>query len=159
MLKRCCCCKKEKDVSEFGYRKSKNCLRENCKICHCNKVKDAYKKNPIPTKERTKRHSPIQRKKRKDWLNEVKAAYGCQLCGLNEKAVLDFHHIKTKEFDVTSGKNRAMQDLKKEINKCVVLCANCHRRAHAGTHQVNDSMLCHLPIDSTYKILESESLS
>jgi hypothetical protein len=30
-----------------------------------------------------------------------------------------------------------------EINKCVCLCANCHRKVHAGRFEVTDNMLCH----------------
>lgn len=60
---------------------------------------------------------------------------GCILCGENEIACLDFHHIdpETKEYSVsqllrTGSFSRAAS----EIEKCIVLCANCHRKLHAG---------------------------
>ena len=61
---------------------------------------------------------------------------GCVVCGEGVFECLDFHHIdpKTKSFSIGMS-GRVMGGLKHvecEINKCVVLCANCHRKFHAG---------------------------
>jgi hypothetical protein len=47
----------------------------------------------------------------------------------NEYCVLDFHHIdkKTKSFNISSGLMRQLPALVDEVNKCELLCANCHR--------------------------------
>lgn len=37
--------------------------------------------------------------------------------------------------------------LVQEINKCVVLCANCHRKVHNGKIEVDESMLCDVQDD------------
>ena len=60
-----------------------------------------------------------------------KAAAGCQNCDEKHIACLEFHHPipKEKEFHVSA--NLSWANLKKEILKCIVLCANCHRLAHA----------------------------
>lgn len=50
---------------------------------------------------------------------------------LNDIACLDFHHLKDKEFNISNEiRNLSIENLKKEINKCVVLCSNCHRKLH-----------------------------
>jgi len=58
----------------------------------------------------------------------------CQKCGYNKyMGALDFHHSKgKKEFEI-SGSNltqRSMVELKKEVDKCILVCANCHREIH-----------------------------
>lgn len=58
----------------------------------------------------------------------------CQECGYNKCfQALDFHHIDptTKEFTVAAITNRSWSNLKAEISKCRLLCANCHREHHA----------------------------
>lgn len=60
---------------------------------------------------------------------------GCCLCLEKEPVCLDFHHIdpSTKLNQVASlHLFRTMKDLLDEIAKCVVVCANCHRKFHAG---------------------------
>lgn len=47
-------------------------------------------------------------------------------------SALEFHHIdeSRKEFSISQTTNLAAA--KKEIESCVLLCANCHREVHAG---------------------------
>lgn len=59
----------------------------------------------------------------------------CSKCGYKHNiAALDFHHLnpEEKEFQIDMRKlsNTSIDKLQKEINKCVLLCANCHRETH-----------------------------
>lgn len=59
----------------------------------------------------------------------------CICCGYKGVA-LEFHHRdpKLKKFTISEGIFRALpwEDLKQEVLKCVLLCANHHREFHAG---------------------------
>ena len=57
----------------------------------------------------------------------------CKICGYNKCfAALEFHHPKNdKENNVSAMlKNESRQKLLKEAEKCILLCANCHRELH-----------------------------
>lgn len=56
----------------------------------------------------------------------------CQKCGDTRTYVLDFHHIdaNNKEFTIGRMMKGAKSKLQEEINKCICLCANCHREFH-----------------------------
>ena len=62
----------------------------------------------------------------------------CVVCGYNKCAdAMDCHHIdeSTKLFDVSKAVTSPSIDLptfQAELDKCVVLCARCHREYHAG---------------------------
>lgn len=59
----------------------------------------------------------------------------CQRCGYSKcLGALDFHHLDpdTKEFEINSRSNSSFEKCLKEANKCVLLCANCHREEHTG---------------------------
>ena len=62
--------------------------------------------------------------------------FGCQVNGCTETdpCTLDFHHIEPKRFAIscTEAVNPSFSTLMEEICKCVVICANCHRKVHAG---------------------------
>jgi predicted HNH restriction endonuclease len=64
----------------------------------------------------------------------------CIICGESEPVCLDFHHINSedKEFTISKHRNRNKEWLLTEINKCVCLCANCHRKVHAGIINLED---------------------
>ena len=73
-----------------------------------------------------------RRELKKEW-DSFKATLKCAKCGFTHQAALDFHHEDPteKEYNV----NRLISDgrFKKayeEIEKCIVLCANCHRIHH-----------------------------
>jgi len=62
---------------------------------------------------------------------------GCEVCGYNKCLnALEFHHLnpEEKEFGLTKRElaNHRRSLVNKEFDKCIVLCANCHREHHAG---------------------------
>ena len=69
----------------------------------------------------------------------------CQFCGYNRySGALDFHHIdeSQKEFDLsTRGLTRSWKRIKKEIQKCVLVCANCHRELHGGIIRLPEAQI------------------
>ena len=59
----------------------------------------------------------------------------CVKCGYNKcNAALDFHHIdsSTKEFNPAHLTRGNFEKLKSELDKCVLLCSNCHREHHSS---------------------------
>lgn len=56
----------------------------------------------------------------------------CAKCGETRFYVLDFHHkdASTKEFTIGKLKKGSQDLIQDEINKCITLCANCHREFH-----------------------------
>lgn len=62
----------------------------------------------------------------------------CQICGYNKCASsLEFHHKnpKEKDFDI-SGKTIAYNKILKELDKCILVCRNCHGEIHAGVTEI-----------------------
>jgi len=59
----------------------------------------------------------------------------CVICGYNKyQGALDFHHIDPakKSFSLSKSKLSQLEILKPELDKCVILCSNCHRELHGG---------------------------
>lgn len=59
----------------------------------------------------------------------------CASCGYNKCLdALDFHHLdpKEKDFNISSVTVFEFNEVKDELDKCVILCSNCHREVHAG---------------------------
>lgn len=79
-----------------------------------------------------------RRKKVRQMLVEYKGGK-CELCDYSQCIeALDLHHrvANTKEFGISSsGLTRSWEKNKTEADKCVLLCANCHREIHAGYKQ------------------------
>lgn len=66
---------------------------------------------------------------RREAINKIKIEKGCERCGFNEHpAALCFDHIdpSTKSFNVSQDPKRAWGEMLAEIEKCRVLCSNCH---------------------------------
>lgn len=65
------------------------------------------------------------------WLTAYKAERGCSRCPENHPAALDFHH---QDRSIKLGQvNRFLSNswqLIVEVSKCIILCANCHRKEH-----------------------------
>ena len=66
---------------------------------------------------------------RRDFINKIKTERGCVICGyFAHPAALDFNHIQgDKTFAISQDPTVAMHKLLAEIDKCEILCSNCHR--------------------------------
>lgn len=67
----------------------------------------------------------------------------CEKCGYSHNiSALDFHHInpeeKEFEIDIRKFSNASLSLLNKELDKCILLCANCHREVHNPTLNMKD---------------------
>lgn len=91
-----------------------------------------------------KYEKPLQRKERglksREAFKAWKATLSCVHCGENESCALDFHHLDPSEKEYNIGMmatQYSMESVLKEAAKCIVLCANCHRKLHAGVLKVS----------------------
>ena len=60
----------------------------------------------------------------------------CKCCGYNNyQGALEFHHLDPNGKDFSIGQKghcRSWEKVKVELDKCVLVCANCHREIHGG---------------------------
>ena len=70
----------------------------------------------------------------RNWLyiQAVKGLSECETCGESRATCLDFHHRdpESKRFSISEGTHCSIAVLDKEIKKCIIICANCHRVLH-----------------------------
>lgn len=91
----------------------------------------AYKKQIKDQRKSIEQWRKKREKERRELLDAIKLSNGCVNCGYKEHAVaLDFDHLNPsqKSFNISEYFARAPLDLlMKEIDKCQILCSNCHR--------------------------------
>ena len=98
----------------------------NRKVCY-NCVPDGLTKN-----ERAK----LERTLIRNIINQQKLNRGCDLCGYNKcPSALEWHHTgDTKNFNpgdvLHKGTVACLEQYNKEIEQCILVCANCHREIH-----------------------------
>jgi hypothetical protein len=96
----------------------------------------SWTERPEALKQKMKDSVKRFRHNRKLTLLEYKGGMVCTQCGYNKAIpeVYEFHHSDPTQKDPSWGKmisnNHRIGKMKKEIDKCVVLCANCHRETH-----------------------------
>lgn len=135
----CNTCGQEKPLSEFNFRdKNKGTYRAQCKNCLHKRKNELYNtKYRERYKDRIKQNKNLHRQLIRQKIIELKSC-GCRICGEVDVCCLDFHHIKDKSFEIGHSMDVTLENLLKEVNKCVVLCANCHRKVHAGKIKLDD---------------------
>ena len=126
ITKKCTKCKIEKNLNKFY--KSQKYYRSHCKDC----MKQYFKQNENNIKQyREKRLKEI-----KQWYNGYKSTLKCRYCDEDFTECLEFHHLKpeTKIDNVVYMVHNgvSLEKIKKEMDKCIVVCANCHRKIHYG---------------------------
>ena len=85
----------------------------------------------IERKKSVSRNVISWRRKKKRELVEYKGGR-CIKCGYNKcVTAMEFHHMNHKEKDFTiSGKSWSFERLKIEVDKCILVCSNCHKEIH-----------------------------
>lgn len=110
---------------EFDYYRESSSIRQACYEC----IPDD-KQHDASLKRRLVKEKAVREKGGK-----------CQVCGKTFPSyVFDFHHINPDEKDFNIGNKHATVKwdiVKKEIDKCALVCSNCHRMIHAGDAQLS----------------------
>jgi 5-methylcytosine-specific restriction endonuclease McrA len=85
------------------------------------------------------RSEAVQR--RRDKIKRMAIEYKggcCQKCEYDKCiTALEFHHLNPleKDFSISvSGNTRSWAIIEAELDKCILVCANCHREIHAEEH-------------------------
>lgn len=138
--KECSVCKKMLSIDNF-YTHHRTGYQSKCKGCHKIYRKKHYEDNKVKYLKK----AVVYKKKEVEWYRQLKQSSGCIICGEKEACCLDFHHIRDKKFVISTSVGRfSRKEILEEIKKCIVVCANCHRKIHAGV--ISDSgstLLCH----------------
>lgn len=135
--KTCATCQEEKDLKDFRRDRTRPDGRQSyCKLCARKMHQSLYSrryKHAILKRDAERRKNTIQK------LNEFKLCHPCITCGESDPVCLEFHHLSTKgkDFTIAHAKQRSWSKVLAEIQKCVVLCSNCHKKVHAGTISLN----------------------
>lgn len=108
-----------------------------CRYCNQDKPEEEFEvanviKGVVYRRRKCKRCKQdtqnIRRTKHREWITDYKAKKGCKQCGFSDPRALSFHHVdpKEKNWNVTEMGTWSINEIKKEIDKCEVLCCNCH---------------------------------
>ena len=93
-------------------------------------------------KEYHRQRQNERRKEVKEYIESLKDQ--CIICGENDVACLDFHHIDDEQKDNSLSnaiRNKwGKERIDTEVSKCVVLCSNCHRKVHYYNIEPEDLM-------------------
>ncbi|HSL30113.1 MAG TPA: hypothetical protein VK900_13010 [Anaerolineales bacterium] len=138
--KNCNHCGKYKDEEEFNWRfKSLGVRHKTCREC-IHKFNKAYFEGPAKKRhlQQVKERKQTAREVARQFVWDYLASHPCQgtldegsPCCESNPIVLEFHHIRgTKEMDVSAmvASGYPVAKIQAEIDKCIVLCANCHRK-------------------------------
>ncbi len=130
-MKICHNCQEEKLKSEFNKNKAKkDGLGSTCRVCMKIFRKRHYDANKVNIVSDVKKH----RRTKRNWFVKLREGLVCTRCGESHPATLDFHHIdpSNKEFTISHGVRSCFSGdrILKEMEKCIVICSNCHRRLH-----------------------------
>lgn len=126
-MKNCPKCGNDKELDEFPLNKTRSDGHGGaCKECQREYTKNHYNNNKKQYFIRNKRRV----KEAKEFMQQIKKNGCCKKCGENRWWVLDFHHNDNKKEDVSKLLSFGIEMVKKEILKCDILCANCHRELH-----------------------------
>lgn len=130
-MKTCTKCGFDKNESEF-HRKTKKRLHSICKDCKKDYDRGWYKTNER-RRNLLRKRAEERRIRNIKFIREYKLSKGCKRCGYNNSYfALEFHHRdEDKKYTISKMNTLSLETIKKEIEKCDVLCSNCHREHHA----------------------------
>lgn len=135
MKKRCSYCSKVKLITDFW----KNSTREDKHQSLCRECQKYIAKKYYKNKNHKKKHAKTVKtlkiskiKFLKNVLKDYLVRHPCVDCGERDPNVLEFDHVskekKNKTISAMVLSGIAWEKILREIEKCVVRCANCHRK-------------------------------
>lgn len=140
-------------VGAKGERVCKTCQRERMRRKRAN---PDFLKRQAEATARWRKNNPQHREQAKaarqskyEWVNNLKASLKCAKCGEAHPACLEFHHRDRKDKRATISLviwRWSRKRLMAEIEKCDVLCSNCHRKLHWEERQGRNEDLWPAPV-------------
>lgn len=135
MTKTCPRCTTEKPRAEFGA----NSARSDGLQTYCKDCTNAYNSQYYATNEKLRLRTKDKNRKtyarNREYIFQFLSTRSCVDCGEDDPIVLEFDHVdpSNKAADISNlVRHRvSLAKLQEEIDKCVVRCANCHRRKTA----------------------------
>lgn len=127
----CKSCESHKDEQDFN-RKG-NGYQSQCRLCQRSWYKKYYDEVP-KERERLLLKNKEAKNKIREKIKKIKEETPCTDCGKHfPYFVMDFDHQRNKEFTISTNiYKKSWSDIEKEIEKCELVCANCHRiRTHS----------------------------
>lgn len=131
-MKTCYRCYEDKPTKEMQVRKGK--VLGVCKGCYEKHYANLCKSEKELRKTKREADKRSRNRRRQFVLNHLKRN-PCTDCGENDIIVLEFDHLNPKEKFKEVAKivaNGTTKQLKEEVAKCEVVCANCHRKRTAN---------------------------
>lgn len=112
----CSICHRQLPITDFYYKdKEHKILSSHCKKCHNNFVK-------------------MRHLQKQNVIEQIKSELGCAKCGDKRGYIIDFHHKnpeqKSDGISQMLRHNSKKETIIDELQKCIPLCANCHREFH-----------------------------
>lgn len=123
--KQCNCCKIVKNTKDFYKQQQHSLVTEKVWLHYDSFCKECRLKNTSIRNRRVKIECIIYKGGK------------CADCRIEDKLhpeIYDFHHLNPleKDFTIASKNGNSFEKLKEEVDKCELLCANCHRIRHAS---------------------------
>ncbi len=130
-VKECKSCKLTKSIREFrrgGIRNKKVRYYSICKSCY-KPLQRAYQ---AKTRKRINELQKIRYHKNEkiDYINNIRTNTPCADCKQKfHYSIMEFDHLPqySKEFEICLYRDYSLEDIEKEMKKCELVCANCHR--------------------------------
>jgi hypothetical protein len=148
--KKCCRCGERKELAEFTLKnRATGVLHSFCRACHKAWNRKHYERNRATYLANARRNSARYYAESADRIIAYLRDHPCVDCGETDPLVLEFDHRDRSEKRQAVSvmlKNFGWAEIEREIAKCDVRCANCHRRR--TSHQFGYRKVALLLIDS-----------
>ena len=115
-------------MKKFGIVREKKIINHSCKLCGKEISDNPRNRSCCPTCV-----TRIRRYRLKKKAVEYKGGE-CERCGYNKSlAAMEFHHNNSddKDFTISEMNHKSWRFIKTELDKCTMLCSNCHREEHS----------------------------
>ena len=132
-MRRCGRCGESKPVDEFAWRRRGRGQRDNyCRPCRSAYHREHYLAHRQKYIDQARRRKVAVTEENTKRIVEYLRAHPCVDCGERDIMVLEFDHQRDKSFNISHGlADKSWSQIELEIDKCEVVCANCHRRRTA----------------------------
>jgi 5-methylcytosine-specific restriction endonuclease McrA len=131
----CSQCKEEKNLTSdfFNYKdKANKKFRTDCKVCQNAKQNGCYKKKADYYKKVNKEYRSVLKEQNQKLLWDFLLKNPCVNCGETNPVVLELDHLRDKKYNIGDIIFcHTWESVQEEIEKCQVLCSNCHKKKTA----------------------------